>query len=524
MYTVLMVDDEENIRRAVIDAVNWESMGFTIIGEASNGFEALDFLEKNDVDLLVTDIMMPIMGGIELAKATREAKPNVQIVFLSGYDQFNLAKQAIQYNILSYILKPITQKQIKSEFAGIKDKMDEKFLEILNIDEHIDTRKELQNVKRDLLLTNLAQNGLSPWRFQALFSEAGLKVPAVAEPDHLYAVWVVKSDDVSELEEVKHKRLYNIVKIISQKYLTCECTLYGDAVFVVGYGTRTQLDKYLNILPNDILLAAKRIINMNIYFGQSNYYVDILKTALAYTEAVDAVTSIEKTDEQIIHIGDLVQAPEVFGQRELMRQLESTILAGDKDSLPAILEQAFLTVQSEDITGFHGCALEILVILHRTRKTLGDETAVDMKGVKTITFLSGKSEVRRELLELSNRIVDSIAGRRQKTGDVLVHKAMDIIQAEFSDPDMSLQQLAERLHCSSNYLSSVIKKVVGKSFIDLLVDARMNHAHQLLVTTTKRIREISEECGYANQHYFSYAVKKYYNQSPNVIRKSASQQ
>lgn len=98
---------------------------------------------------------------------------------------------------------------------------------------------------------------------------------------------------------------------------------------------------------------------------------------------------------------------------------------------------------------------------------------------------------------------------------------MDIIEAEFSDPEMSLQMLAERLHCSSNYLSGIIKKVVGKSFIDLLVDARMKHAKQLLLTTNTKIREISEECGYANQHYFSYAVKKYFNQSPNMIRKSA---
>jgi two-component system response regulator YesN len=107
-YTILVADDEEELRRALIGKVNWESVGFTVIGEAENGVEALELVEKLKPDLLLTDIKMPFVSGIELARQVREVHPSTQIAFLSGYDDFSYAQKAIQYNIISYMLKPIS--------------------------------------------------------------------------------------------------------------------------------------------------------------------------------------------------------------------------------------------------------------------------------------------------------------------------------------------------------------------------------------------------------------------------------
>ena len=108
MYTVIVADDEKEIRRGIVRKVRWEELGFRVVGEAENGAEALEMVEKLEPDLLLTDIRMPFLSGIELARSVREVLPTVQIAFLSGFDDFSYAQQAIQYNIVSYMLKPIS--------------------------------------------------------------------------------------------------------------------------------------------------------------------------------------------------------------------------------------------------------------------------------------------------------------------------------------------------------------------------------------------------------------------------------
>ena len=108
MYTIVIADDETELRQALIRRIDWESVGFQVVGEAENGIEALELVGKLEPDLLLTDVRMPFMSGIELAREVREIRPTMQIAFLSGFDDFTYAQQAIQYNIISYMLKPIS--------------------------------------------------------------------------------------------------------------------------------------------------------------------------------------------------------------------------------------------------------------------------------------------------------------------------------------------------------------------------------------------------------------------------------
>ena len=142
MYTVIVADDEEEIRRALVRKIDWNSLGFELVGEASNGAEALDLTEKLGPDLLLTDIMMPFIGGIELARQVREVRPSTQIAFLTGYEVFEYAKKAIQYNIISYILKPISADEWEFELIKIRKIIDKKFEQFRSNNEakeHLDT-------------------------------------------------------------------------------------------------------------------------------------------------------------------------------------------------------------------------------------------------------------------------------------------------------------------------------------------------------------------------------------------------
>ena len=99
----------------IVRSINWEEIGFSVVGEAENGIEALELVDRLEPDLLLTDIRMPFISGIELARQVREVRPATQIAFLSGYDDFTYAQQAIQYNIISYLLKPIPMAELTAE-------------------------------------------------------------------------------------------------------------------------------------------------------------------------------------------------------------------------------------------------------------------------------------------------------------------------------------------------------------------------------------------------------------------------
>ena len=129
MYTVVVADDEEELRRAIIRRINWEEIGFQVVGEAENGIEALELVGEKEPDLLLTDIRMPFISGVELARQVREIRPATQIAFLSGFDDFSYAQQAIQYNIISYMLKPISMADLTENLIQIKQKIDRLFSE-----------------------------------------------------------------------------------------------------------------------------------------------------------------------------------------------------------------------------------------------------------------------------------------------------------------------------------------------------------------------------------------------------------
>ena len=127
IYTVVVADDEDVLREAVCRMVPWAELGFALVGSASNGLDALQLVEKKEPDLLLTDIRMPFISGIELARQVREVRPAMNIAFLSGYDDFEYAKQAIQYNIISYMLKPLTIEGLAAELRTVHQKIDAQF-------------------------------------------------------------------------------------------------------------------------------------------------------------------------------------------------------------------------------------------------------------------------------------------------------------------------------------------------------------------------------------------------------------
>lgn len=133
LYRILLVDDEEEVRKGIIRKMEWERLGFEMAGDAENGEEALEKVEQLQPDVVLTDIRMPYMDGLTLAKRIRQKYPSIRILIFSGYDDFEYAQQAIKLNVTEYILKPVNMEELSEILARVKENLDEEIEQRRNI-------------------------------------------------------------------------------------------------------------------------------------------------------------------------------------------------------------------------------------------------------------------------------------------------------------------------------------------------------------------------------------------------------
>lgn len=524
MYTMLIAEDEDNIRESFINSVDWNSIGFEIVGQAQNGIEALDLIEKLEPDILVSDIKMPFINGIELVRQAREIRPNMQNVFLSGYDHFEYAKEAIRFNILEYLLKPLSPADIHTEFSNIKLKMDKKYGEILNIDEQIDAMKELQNLRKQTLFEKILLGHITEFQLAEDYNKIQTSLSLVPYSDKKLCLFLIKAVDSIENSDdiLKQKRLFNITKIITEKYIPCECIQMKDSIAVIVEGASDQLDRYLRLLSKDIVMSSKRVIGLETYFGQSNYFDNLYSARKAFKEAKEAVLFIDKTDLHIIHKKDLPTGNSIVEVQSDIEKIEILLKRGNYIEIELTVELIFSKLIKGNVSKsrMYGVIFEILFLIFKVLRSF--DSKYDLSELEIESFFIDKSfeEIKNEIKKLAKQVTDNITGITSFEVNNLSKRAVRILEEEFSNPEMSLVLLSERLYCSSNYLSSMLTKNTGESFVEILTNIRMKKAKELVETTQKKVMQIAEECGYKDQHYFSYCFKKCYDVSPIKMREN----
>lgn len=414
MYTIVVADDEAELRQAIIRRVNWEEIGFTVVAEAENGAEALEFVEQLEPDLLLTDIRMPFVSGIELARQVRDIRPTTQIAFLSGHDDFVYAQQAIQYNIISYMLKPISAQELTEELIKIKEKIDEKFRNFVTGEKgHVDSR--VIPFLYPLILDEYQEEADSN-REQELMQQAiDCGIIANTNNSFQYTIMVTNITN-SEGKNITKESNVSSIDSILKKYMKSITFYTNGRVISLLMATKNTFDKYLHIATEEICQSVNRIMEKECVIGVGRVEERISGVRNAYVEAMKALSFAKDSSVGIYFISDVDK---------------------HKNSTVLITEQA-----------------------------------------------------------------------------------IEIIEKQFQNSEISLSSVSNEIGVSPNYLSTSIKKVTGITFIDLLSKKRIELAKELLQRSNKKIRDIAEECGYSDQHYFSYCFKKYTGMSPNACRKN----
>ena len=411
LYTVVVADDEDELREAVCTMIPWQDYGFCLVGSASNGLDALQLVEKHAPDLLLTDIRMPFISGIELARQVREVRPATNIAFLSGYDDFEYAKQAIQYNIISYMLKPLTMEGLGAELRTIREKIEAQYAFF----RQTAPRAGAPDLQAAMLMPLVLDEFAEPeetGQWEAYARQCGLLQDGEDRPRYTVMVSSLLREDGGSGTQPTFAAS---VDRLARKYLRSVSFFAAGKVVTVLLGNPSDFEEYLHILADEIPQMADRVLGRQCRIGVSRTVGALTDLHSAYREAMEALRQGDRTEGGAQFIGDLTPAA--------------------------------------------------------------------------------------------------------RGGSLLCRRALEALDLHYMEADLSLVSLSTMLAVSPNHLSACIKKYAGETFINILIRKRMEAARELLASSSLRIQEIAQRCGYTDQHYFSYCFKKYCGESPNALRR-----
>lgn len=532
-YSVMLVDDEEEVRQAIIKKLDWESLGFEVVGAADNGEDALELVERLRPDVVMTDIKMPFMDGLTLSRKLKQISKDIKIIVFSGFDDFEYAKEAIKLEVEEYILKPINAIELKAVFLRIKEKLDQEINRKRDLEQLRKYYLESLPVMKEQLIIGLLEGRLSKRKAAELIKsyEINLDFP-------YYMTGIVRTDlsggRVKKDEEPGTPAgllTLSLKQIVDEnlnsccEYISC---IYLEAVVVIALLTDQNQSKEFIHSMDQICKSSNRILEMNTGAGIGNLCSSLMELSLSYQGAKNAMDyRILFEPNQAIYIQDVeaqVNDKNIWESRyteSILREIK----LGEVEDLVKAIQDLIQYIKKSNIS-FQLYQISLMEMVTEIYK-LGRVYQLDMDQIfgsdfninTVIDQFESLEALRQWLMEICLKVRSNIRRERIDSAKLLIEKAVTYISEHFCDSDVSVDTLCGVLNVSATYFSTLFKRETGMTFINYLTKVRLDKALQLLNTTEEKTYNISEMVGYTEPNYFSYVFKKQYGVSPSNYRK-----
>ena len=542
MLKIFLAEDEVIVRETIKRMIPWEDLGFELVGEAADGEMALPLLLRQKPDLLITDIKMPFMDGLTLAKVAKKEIPGLKVVILSGYDDFNYAKQAINIGVEDYLLKPIT-----------KNALIERLTEIRSRYEHEKTQKEYyekfhremqayeKNSSRDFFEA-LVSGSMDMMEIYRRSEKLGLDI--VAEAYNVLIFTMNCEEDFSGQREGYSEWEAESLELLEEFFsentsaMLFRCNIFSYGVLIKGQ--KETIEENTRSCVSEIQRILDRKEQKRQWFVAAGEPVERLsQIQKSYYSASRAFSQRYLYDENILYYDEMASM-----EKKNVTEDDSTYLQKvDVNALNPVILQKFLSngllEETENFVKDYFYAigqepLESLVFRNYVTlnvrfsvmsflKEIGCDTRT-LEQEDTEDVLSESSKSLENAIAYAKKIISqAIALRDQNSGNKnrsILKTAVDFIDSNYMEEDMSLNKAANAANVSANHFSALFSQNMGQTFIEYLTNLRMNKAKEYLRCTSMRSSEIAGEIGYKDAHYFSYLFKKTQGMTPSDYRKA----
>ncbi|MDR1539056.1 MAG: response regulator [Clostridiales bacterium] len=517
MYRVLVVDDEKIIRNGICSAVTAGNMTSLEISAAASAAAALAFIKEKGADILITDINMPVKSGIELIEEIRKADQEMRIIVLTGYDEFEYARQCLRLNVVDFLLKPVEESVL---IKILRDQLH--YLEQKGIEEFSSNRRrrtqgtseqvEMQSLLLRLVHSQMDESGLE--EVEKMFSQYGY--PCLQPMQLALLLPPLKSADSPESMDFFNLSLVHVCMSMVDDRDKGISFLDGDKVILLFFAGKKEneimgiLDALIEILADELGCRPRVVMGS----ASENYR----GLALSYNDAICRLESERKDIRDAISPNSLGSRSDLFQQ--VFSELKSVMAVNTGN--PMLILKAFSTfkkaVVSYNLSDSHvrRCCFELAAILRFSYAEDTGKTA----GAELQSLMSSLTHVERdEACEIAETYIQRLYGDEEANVHSIVAKAKGYIDSNL-DSDLSVASIADFLYISPNYFSRLFKRVCGEGCNEYIVRKRIDWAKSLLETTTFATGKIAVMVGYRDTNYFSLAFKKHTGESPTKYRNS----
>ncbi|MGP4038740.1 response regulator transcription factor [Gracilibacillus sp. D59] len=523
MYKAIIVDDEIIVRNAIKTMIPWDKCGVELVGTASNGIKALELVDQKNPDIIITDIKMPMMDGIEMIHQLKEQGFNGEILVLSNYDDLELVKKALKSGVYDYVLKLTVQsKDFERLFSDIIQKLYQKTNKENTISNHTISNFEQ---RREELISNLY---VSPHHYGHLMEE--LNNLEVKENDRSFFSIIVSP---VRLERNNNVQLKEILRSISNEiFLGSNWNVVVEPepstfLVTVSFNRLLHMDDPFNLSERiSNLLYMYYDIRVIIVYSRVFTNLRILtqevekgkkKVGLAFYQFEESVclSGNVKTVEKTKKINDLTESFFDGNWKEHFQRGENYLIQW----LKRLIELA----KEERLEPIHLKKIIIRIVWHVERKLhvvdWFDNQADEYKFLKEQEILDATNE--HELINLLSEFSSKINGLAIERTDIdrkEVIQAMNYIKENLSTK-LTISDIASYVNLSEAYVSKVFKAETGKSIIAYVNELRMQKAYHLLEQGEYLVKEVSWQVGIDDPFYFNRLFKKEFGISPNQVKK-----
>lgn len=530
LYSVLMVDDEEEVIRIIRRKINWEEMGFEVCGQARNGLEALEMVEELQPDVVMTDIKMPYMDGLELVAKLREKNMGIHTIVLSGFDEFDYVKKAIGLEVEEYLLKPIDSSEIIKVFTKVKNALDEERDMQKNIAYLENYYLQSLPILREGFFSDLMDSAIPEGKIPYYTEEYMIDLSG---PN--FAVAVVHTSRSKTPEGIGGRLMQMSVRqLLENSQLMKENRYafnYRDNIVVLAqFDSEKEVSAFTDELDR-FCKYAKRTSQAVVTIGIGHVVDSIKEIPSSYGSAREAVSY-----RALYGAGNAINIAEIdpgenrydIQDNDLIHSILKQIKMGSEDRVKEAIEDYISSIQDAhmNIQTFGIALMELVTSLYRFMNANEidlSEVSSDNKDVYTkLLQMDSMEAIQNWLTEISLKLREQVQGQRNiKTGS-FVGKAKHYVLENFSNPDLSIDMVCSELGVSSAYFSTIFKKETGKTFLNYLTECRMKEAERLLIVEEEKTYIIAEKVGYSDPGYFSYVFKKWFGVSPMKYKKQRS--
>ncbi|MEP7136768.1 MAG: response regulator [Chloroflexota bacterium] len=519
-YKVFFVEDEIITREGIRDNVDWQASGFEFCGEAADGEMALPLLRTAQPDVLITDIKMPFMDGLQLSKIMRERMPWVKIIILSGHDEFEYAQQAIKLGVTDYLLKPITVQNLQNALQKLTVQLDQERKGQEQLKQLQAQAEENRATLRERLLFKLVVGAVSPTEAIENGQSLGLNLSA---RHYLVVVLKIELSDLSEqYEHEEYQQIQSVVVGLIEKNPDIFMLKrdWGDLILLMKGSTPEYLEEERDLLMEEIRLAvAKTRYKLTTGIGTTKKRIaDICQSfveALAYIQnpADGHASGLNQTLERM----ELLKVD----KSSVEKYLHSGLREGFDEFYNAYLLPLGETALKSNLIKNY-IFVDVVLAIAKLVNDLGGEVDKVIPELNSIEMIMSNIKTIEQLREQVYKILSTALafrdGKPKGQYKDLIRQAREYIECHYMDPELSLNIVAAQANLSASHFSVVFSQENGRTFKDHLTEIRINKAKELLRMTALRSTDIAYQVGYNDPHYFSSVFKKHTGLSPIEFR------